>query len=76
MRHGKKQQSRFIILFLCIMVSINNADLRVRSFLAAAGAPQDPCPRGPASREGPALLPVQSEQRLIPRIDACGRVYS
>lgn len=43
-RHGKEQQSWFIILFLCITVSINNADLRVRSFLAAVGALRDPCP--------------------------------
>lgn len=64
MRHGKKQQSWFIILFLCIMVSINNADLWGQKFPGSGGgstgslSPAQPGRAGSAPSSSPGLMPA------------------
>lgn len=68
MRHGKKQQSWFIILFLCIMVSINNADLRGQKFPGSGGgsagslSPAQPGRAGSAPGSSPGLMPAAGLQ--------------
>lgn len=62
------QQSGSVLSFLCTMVSMNDTDLRGRSFLAVLGALWDPFP---GSWEGLALL-RHSEQRLTPGLTPWG----
>lgn len=56
---GKSNRAGLLFYFFASWFLLTTLTFGVRSFLAAAGARRDPCPR--RSREGPALLPAHPQ---------------